>query len=428
MEAAGPADSVSPIRRILDISFLVLIGSLGFLQIPFNLFGFSLVATDVVFLLTGLLLLANLLIRKVKIVWQPIYWCFFAYLAALLCSALLSANVTESVKRFFEEAYLVCLSILVINVIDSSRLLRLSLFAWISGTSFAVVVGLLTIALFYFNPENTLLPYLTYHYGSVPVGNYPRVTATFVSASMFCNYLNVSLVIVLIANVTDALNKYFTTALLLGILIATAFTFSIGLGGIFLAFGGWIYMSRFDSSVVKKAALVFGGAVALFFLIISVFALTPYPNAEVWCKIPGTNLSLIPSARVLVWRDGFSTFIAHPINGIGLAQPVADVVFSNTEGSQSLLSDAHNTFLEVAAESGVLGFAAIVSIVIFILRAWWEKFLHRPASNTIAFGLGLAFLCGFVYHGMTGSFEHARHLWVLIGMFTAAVRVETDES
>ena len=426
MSTIGPSDPFSIFRRILDISFLLLVGSLGFLQIPFHVLGFSLVTTDILFLITALFWLANILSRKAKVVWSPFYWCLFGYLAALFCSALFSINVSESFKRFLEETSLICLCILAINVIDSVHRLKRALSAWLIGTSFAIVIGLTTIAFFYVNQDNPFLPYLTYHYGSVPVGNYPRITATFVSASMFCNYLNVSLIIALIASVKRKFDERVSFVLIVGICTASAFTFSIGLGGIFLAFAGWMYLSGSNSSLLRRSTMVFGAAAALFFLVISIFALTPYPNAKIWFRIPGTGLSLMPSARVLVWRDAVRTFIENPINGIGLEQPVAGVTFSNTEGSQSLLSDAHNTFLQVAAESGTLGLAAILSIVIFIMRRWWKKHLSSVTANRLAFGLGLAFICGFIYQGLMGSFEHARHLWVLIGMFVAADRLEIN--
>jgi len=41
-------------------------------------------------------------------------------------------------------------------------------------------------------------------------------------------------------------------------------------------------------------------------------------------------------------------------------------------------------------------------------------------ANIILTGLGLAFCSAFVYQGLTGSFEDARHLWVLIGLVPAA--------
>jgi hypothetical protein len=42
--------------------------------------------------------------------------------------------------------------------------------------------------------------------------------------------------------------------------------------------------------------------------------------------------------------------------------------------------------------------------------------------------LGLTWLNAFVYQGLTGSYEDARHLWLLLGLLIAAERLETNEA
>jgi hypothetical protein len=45
--------------------------------------------------------------------------------------------------------------------------------------------------------------------------------------------------------------------------------------------------------------------------------------------------------------------------------------------------------------------------------------LNFDETNRSVFriGLGLAFISAFFYQGIGGSYEDARHLWVLIGFF-----------
>jgi len=52
------------------------------------------------------------------------------------------------------------------------------------------------------------------------------------------------------------------------------------------------------------------------------------------------------------------------------------------------------------------------------------KTVRNAPSLTILAAVGLALICSFVYQGLTGSYEDARHLWVLMGIFMAADRVE----
>ena len=41
----------------------------------------------------------------------------------------------------------------------------------------------------------------------------------------------------------------------------------------------------------------------------------------------------------------------------------------------------------------------------------------------VAIALAIAWLDAFVYQGLTGSYEDARHLWVLLGLFLASYRI-----
>jgi len=79
------------------------------------------------------------------------------------------------------------------------------------------------------------------------------------------------------------------------------------------------------------------------------------------------------------------------------------------------VSDAHNVFLNVAAQAGLVGLAGLLMLMAYAMR------LSR--ANSVALVLGLTFLNGFAYQGLTGSFEDTRHLWVLFGILIAAARL-----
>ena len=125
--------------------------------------------------------------------------------------------------------------------------------------------------------------------------------------------------------------------------------------------------------------------IALVFLLLSAVALRADEVA-----------ALAPSGRVLVWREAFQTFAENAFTGHGLGLSVANVVFQNAEGSFSLLTDAHNTYLNIAAQTGLAGLAAIIAITVFVLAKW----KGAARRNKIAAGLGAAFLSAFVYQGL----------------------------
>jgi O-antigen ligase len=409
------------LSRLPYYSLIALIVSLGFIQQGFPLSGKQVIATDVLFIITVSFWTIATIRRQIELRWDKFLWMVIIYLAALGISVTFSTDLERSLTTVPIEVYLAGLSFIAFTILNTRRRIEVAVSAWLVGTVFAITVGLTTIALFYLDRGNALLEYLTYHYGAVPVGDFPRITSTFSSASMFCNFLNVGLVIALLALYQRWLRQPVTYVLIAGILICLLFTVSIGLGGIFMALGAFAIIIYQRHNTAAKTVAAVGVAAAVAFLMVSIFSLADYPNAEVWTTIG--SLRLMPSSRVLVWRDSLQTFFQHPIVGNGLGLPVASTAVVNTDGSTSLLTDAHNSFLNVAAQSGLLGLFGLLAIVIYLLRIWIKGI---NANLTLTRALGFAFVCSFVYQGLTGSFEEARHLWVLMGMLVAAKRVETD--
>jgi O-antigen ligase len=418
-------DHQGSITRLANYVFLLLVASLGFPQFPIHLFDRDVLATDLLFLLTGAFCVFDIFLGARKLRWQNYFLTLFAYVAAMTVSAVFSVGQPASFARLPAEAYLICLAVLSFCIIDSRSMIKRTLLAWLAGTSVAVFIGVATIALFYVQSDSQLLESLTYHYGSVPVGNYPRLTAGFVSASMLCNYLNVGFVLALLALRENWLPRKLAVILCLVIAVVAAFTISIGLGGLALAAGIWVLFSTKIERHLRNIVFATGCLVAIAFLIVSLFALAPYPGAHIIFKIPFTNVELMPSARMLVWADALSTLLSHPMTGIGLGEPVANVVFANTDGTLSLLTDAHNSFLSVAAQNGIIGLATFVALTALVLKRWVQD-VRNAYAPTILVVAGLAFISSFVYQGLTGSFEDARHLWVLIGIFWAADSVKND--
>jgi O-antigen ligase len=89
------------------------------------------------------------------------------------------------------------------------------------------------------------------------------------------------------------------------------------------------------------------------------------------------------------------------------------------------LGDAHNTFLSVASQTGFVGFTAFTLLLIFLLRTFLPIRFER--QTVIKTGLGFAFVTAFLYQGLAGSFEDARHLWVLIGLMASFGEREQQE-
>ena len=171
---------------------LVIFGSYLFLVLSLaaqkpavsDLFGRQIVATDILFPIVSGLTLIGILLRVVPIRWSAAYLFFGVYLAAFFFATLFSANISYSLVKSLSTAYLIGLAVLSFLLIEGERGLRMVIAAWLVGAMIPVAIGLFTILLYYYDPTHPFLPYVTYHFGAVPVGNFPRLSSTFVSASM----------------------------------------------------------------------------------------------------------------------------------------------------------------------------------------------------------------------------------------------------
>jgi O-antigen ligase len=242
---------------------------------------------------------------------------------------------------------------------------------------------------------------------------------------MLCNYLTVSLCLLLAALRLRWLPNLPFVALLAGALVAALFTFSPGLAGVVLAIGLWFWLTWRERRPALAGASLLAGLTAAA-LSIPAMAFTPilHATAPYLIDVPGSGLVLAPSGRLMIWTDAVRSFLADPLIGRGIGQEAVLVRYLDPEGNLQRLTDAHNSFLSIAVQCGIAGLAALAAIVIDSARRTGPLRLLADQSNALRLAIGLAFLNGFAFQGLGGSFEDARHLWVLLGLLLAAERLE----
>ena len=405
---------------------LLLIFSTAFMQPGFRLGDLIAVPTDLIFLALAAVFAGGMMLRQMPWHRDRAYWLLAAYFSVLVLSAALSDNQGfRTFAKLASQAYLLVLPVIINSLIHSEAIFRQTILSWLWGTTVVCLICLFTLYMFYFVPDSAVLKQLLFHFGTLPPGNYPRVQLTFFNSNMLCNYLTVSLCILLVAHRQKFIPNAAASLLLTGILFAAALTISPGLGGIFLALGLWSSLScKERSNVVPKLALVAGMAAALVFVL--AMAVTPilHPTAPFVMQVPGTEFMLAPSGRLMIWMDAVSNFLADPIFGRGIGQDTVSVDYTSPSGVHQHHTDAHNTYLSVAVQCGIVGLVAWLALLAHLWRST-RPFSQRGGRMAVArLGLGLALLNGFFYQGLGGSFEDARHLWVLFGLFLAAVRLE----
>lgn len=102
-------------------------------------------------------------------------------------------------------------------------------------------------------------------------------------------------------------------------------------------------------------------------------------------------------SRLVVWSEAFGQFMTSPIFGVGLGNLAQNI--SSVQASQSV--GAHNTYLEVLAEGGILAFFGWILIVIVTMRSLIKKIISQKRVDLVNFFL----LTGFIWFFTFSFFE-----------------------
>jgi len=380
------------------------------------------VIADLLFVLLVLSLTADVLTGRRRLRWLPGYGVLIAYVAALAPSLLASNNLPSSLFKFATEFYLIGLAAVTGWMVDSEATFRRAVLAWLAGAAVVSLVAVSSLAAFVTGQAQWLLNYSENGFGSLPVGNYPRLSLTFFEANMACNYLTVSLALAFAASNLGYIRRTVCWLLLASIAVAAFSTISAGLGGIALLAGLWLWLTRRkDFPAVATTGLILGLATALLFVFALAFTPIAHSTAPFLIRLPG-GVTLYAAGHILTWGAALKQFLHHPLigNGIGI-DPIQ--VGLATPSTYEVLTDAHNVFLSIGAQCGLAGLAGLAALIAFVVgRTPWSAGLRGKQLPQLL--LGATFLDVFVYQGLGGSFEDARHIWVLLGLLMAASRLE----
>jgi O-antigen ligase len=404
------------IAPVLDASFLGLVFSLAFMRPNVELSGLALQVTDLLFLITATAYVFAFLSRRVRFRIDRAYIVFGLYAAALVLSASFSENQGFSFLKLLGEIYLIGLAVLTANTVRSIVGLRRVIFVWLAASTISAFIGAIAAVSFYAGSTNLVTVFALHNYGTLSPGDYPRLQGTFEYPSILCNYLTVSLVMLFAARSLGWISKRLFVVLGALFSLAIAFTVTPGVGG--ACFAVLILVSRlFPTKTSLSSALRAAGVFSMaLFLFISAFAVIGISVRE-----PATvgGISIPPAVRLLTWKGAINTFTEHPLCGKGLGLPVASVAFTAVTGEGHLLTDAHNTFLSIAGQAGVLGLITLTLVCVTVIRRAISSESVSPVISSMRSCLRIAFVSAFICQGLVGSFEDSRHLWVLIGLILA---------
>lgn len=130
--------------------------------------------------------------------------------------------------------------------------------------------------------------------------------------------------------------------------------------------------------------------------------------------------------RLLVWTGALNMFADHPVLGVGYGNfgPVYLRDYISPVAKEQL-GHAHNNLLQVLAEQGVVGAAAMVFVWLYLTVMAYRR--YRATGSRYALIIPVV-LWGIMLHGMTEytfwSSTTLRYMWLLLGLGYALSELE----
>lgn len=121
--------------------------------------------------------------------------------------------------------------------------------------------------------------------------------------------------------------------------------------------------------------------------------------------------------RILMWKSAWNMFKDHPILGVGLGQYKENFhkkyILPEAKERQN---HAHNNFLQMLAENGIIGFVGFMILIISFIFNPFRKFLKTNSPYALMISMSMLSL---VIQGLTeynfGNSAVMKCMWLLIG-------------
>lgn len=412
-----------PALRLAQYSFLLLIVSLAWMKTPLIVRGLEVLPADLLFLVTAGFWVAALAAGQTHLRLHSAFWLLGLYLATMAVSIVNSNDPGRSAFKLLTQVYLLALPVLTYNLIRSPAELRRLVRWWVAAAGTLGVFGVATLALFPLLGPDSVLDWLLHHIGTLPPGNYPRLELTFTYPSILANYLGVSLMLTMLCRQAGWIGRREAAFGGAAILMSALFALTPGFGGILFMLGVWAWYVNRGRPTFARLCLV--GGMAAIPAMVAVAAITPiiHPTAPFVFTLPWLDVTLAPAARLLAWNEATRNFLSAPLIGHGIGMDAVSVLYIFADNSSGVMTDAHNSYLNIAAQCGLVGLAALIALVAYVARMM-VRGSKGPGRGPMVFALSLAWMSGFAVQGLVGAFEDNRHLWVLLGLVLCATNLE----
>jgi len=140
--------------------------------------------------------------------------------------------------------------------------------------------------------------------------------------------------------------------------------------------------------------------------------------------------------RMGAWRTGLKMLKANPIIGVGTGE--FPTKFKQYAGDEEWAmvggwSNAHSMYVQIAAETGLLGLGIFLSLIGLTLRDIWKlwRIYRNEEGQIVSSQIGMAAAIGFIGFLVSGAFlnvAYLQQLYVLIALIVAARAIAEEKT
>jgi O-antigen ligase len=427
-----------PELALYALVFAVPYGSL----FPVALGAGNLTAVDLLVALVIALWLARMIAhdRAIVVRWFPLSLPFAAFLFAALLSMTVALSLQASLKEFTKWAEMFAIYIFVANNLDQAKLPRLLVAMFLAGLSEAAI-GIYQF-LFQVGPKGFIL-----------FDRFMRAFGTFEQPNPYAGYLGLIVPVALGVSFTVVSGWWVvgrksrplsTVHYPLAALAAGAFAamltalFMSWSRGAWLGVGAALVVTIIVQSRRALVLSVIAAFVLTFAILLSSINVIPSVVAERFSgvadyfgvfdvrgvKVDDSNYAIVE--RMAHWESAAMMFAAHPVLGVGIGNyAVAYPAYALPNWSDPL-GHAHNYYLNVAAEAGIIG---LIAYLILWASAFWQGWRAVRVTSGwqrgVAAGLLGMIVALSVHNGFDDLFVHGMAVQVGVGLGVAARLVQS---
>jgi len=178
--------------------------------------------------------------------------------------------------------------------------------------------------------------------------------------------------------------------------------------GLIIGFAGVLIVSAWKN---KKVLL---GAVAAGLILLLLF------HGQISERLKGTtgkDVNVV--SRLEAWKSALTMFKDYPLTGIGLNNYYVTYEKYKTPAAPFMMEDAHNTFLNTAAESGLFGLVALF----WLLLVFFKKFFSKGKEvKILVFGL-LTLLIAGCFENLWFDPRVIAAFWILLALIYGTEKI-----